>query len=260
MANLINKDITDVGRILIADVQAGAVLVPTKIVMGSGSLPPGKTVQSMTSVITPVMEISITKKERKSDGRAIFGGTYQNNDISEAFFYREIALFCKAEYRDGSGNVIRSVPECLYLYGNFGEYADLIPAYGGETTVERNIDLVTWVGGVNATIEMRIESGIYVSYDALNKEIQKCEPKTKAVTVTLAAAGWVDHKQTVNIPGVGIENPIIPGADPSSHIDYHYNGVRPVEQGPGTLTFACESVPASDVLVNIMIFSPEVTV
>lgn len=168
MANLINKDITDAGRILIADVHAGAVLVPTRIVMGSGMMPEGKTVQSMTAVVTPVLELEVTKRVRRNDGGAIFGGTYQSDDITTAFFFREIALFCKAEYRDASGNVTKTVPECLYLYGNFGEYPDLLPAYGGETVIERHVDLVAWVGGAGAKVELHVESSLNPSFDDLN--------------------------------------------------------------------------------------------
>lgn len=167
MANLINKDITDAGRILIADVQAGAVLVPTRIVIGSGKLPDGKTVQSMTDVVTPVIQMGVTKRQRLRDGKAVFGGVYHNDSVQEPFFYREIALFCKAEYRDNAGNVNKTVPECLYLYGNFGEYPDLIPAYGGETVVERNVDLITWVGGEKTKVELTVDSGVFVTKQEL---------------------------------------------------------------------------------------------
>lgn len=167
MGVLMVKGYTDAGRILLSDVQVGAVFIPTKIVMGSGKMPPGKTPESMTDVVTPVLNIPVSKKKRTDDGNAVFGGVYQNNDITEAFFYREIALYARAEYRDADGNSIVEIPECLYFYGNFGENADLMPAYSTGTVVERHIDLWVMIGGRDTEVDLTVESGIYATKEEL---------------------------------------------------------------------------------------------
>lgn len=167
MAVLAYKGLTDVGRMLLSHVQNGAVLVPTRIVMGSGSMPGSTSVAGMTAVVTPVLELSVSKKKRYNDGKCVFGGVYQNSDITTAFYYREIALFCRAEYRDADGNVTQTVAECLYVYGNFGSNADLLPAYSTGTVVERNIDLVVYVGGTNTQVDLTVESGSWVTHEAL---------------------------------------------------------------------------------------------
>ena len=154
-----NNAITDVGRILLADVQAGAVFTPTRVVIGSGSMPSGKTAASMTAVVTPVKSLTINKKLRTPDGRFICGGVYTNEDITEAFYFRELALYAKAVYLNADGSVGSEGPETLYSYGNAGATADLMPAYGTNAVVERQIDLVTWVGNT-ATVNMTIESGL----------------------------------------------------------------------------------------------------
>lgn len=54
MGTFSNNAITDNGRVLLSHVQMGAVFTPTKVVMGSGNLPAGTTVRSITAVVAPV--------------------------------------------------------------------------------------------------------------------------------------------------------------------------------------------------------------
>lgn len=160
--------ITDRGRNLLADVQAGAVFIPTRIVMGSGYLPSGYTAASLTGVVSPVTTLDVSKWKRTADGKVIFGGVYKNDAVATDFYFRELALFARAEYRDANGNVTSSIPECLYSYGNAADSADLMPAYSTGTVVERNIDLVTWAGN-NAKVELTVESGVSVNRDEFDE-------------------------------------------------------------------------------------------
>lgn len=162
MADFSNLAVTRNGSILFADVQAGAVLIPTRIVLGSGDMPAGATSETMTAVVTPVKSLDINKRKRSPDGLATFGGMYTNADVAEPFYFREQALFCRAEYRDTSGNVTKSVDEVLFAYGNAGNTADYMPAYGTNTAVERQIDIVVWIGNT-ATVELSVESGVFVT-------------------------------------------------------------------------------------------------
>ena len=166
MALFSNLAITNGGRSLLADVQAGAVLIPTKIVIGSGDMPAGKTAHTMTAAASPVKELAINKVKRLADGKVTFGGVYSNTDILTAFYFRELALFCRAEYRDGSGAVTKSVGECLFCYGNAGNTADYMPAYSLNTVVERQIDITSWIGN-DAQVSMVVNSGVYVTQEQL---------------------------------------------------------------------------------------------
>lgn len=165
MANFQNNAITDVGRSLLSHVQMGAVFTPTKIVVGSGYMPPGKTARTMTAVATPVKELSINKKQRTNDSKAIFGGVYSNQDISQDWYFRELALYAKAVYTDGV-----EIAECLYSYGNAGDQADLMPAYTTGQPVERQMDLVVYVGN-DAKVDLTIESGVYLTQEQAAKMI-----------------------------------------------------------------------------------------
>lgn len=157
MGTFSNNAITDNGRVLLSHVQMGAVFTPTKIVMGSGTLPPGTTVRNITSVVTTEQTLAINKKKRGNDGTVTIGGKYTNQEVTTGFYFRELALYAKAVYPDGT-----EVAEVLYSYGNAGSTADYMPAYSSGQPVERQIDLVVYIGNdtvVNLTIESGMESG-----------------------------------------------------------------------------------------------------
>lgn len=167
-----NNAITDVGRMLLADVQAGAVFTPTRIVIGSGTMPAGATTQAMTAVITPVKSLAINKKKRTPDGKCIFGGVYTNAEVTEPFYFRELALYAKAVYINEDGTVKSEGAETLYSYGNAGATADYMAAYSASTVVERQMDLVTWVGN-DAKVDLTIESGVYVVQEAFESHASR---------------------------------------------------------------------------------------
>lgn len=167
MGNFSNNTITDVGKMLLADVQAGAVFTPTRIVMGSGSMPGGATTQSMTEVITPVRSLAINKKKRTPDGKCVFGGVYTNEQVTAPFYFRELALYAKAVYHNEDGSVKSETAETLYSYGNAGATADYMPAYSTSTVVEKQMDLVVWVGN-DAQVDLTIESAVYVAHEVFN--------------------------------------------------------------------------------------------
>lgn len=162
MGSFSNNAITDVGKMLLADVQAGAVFVPTRIVMGSGTMPNGTTIQRMTNVITPVKSLAINKKARTPDGKCVFGGVYTNEEITAPFYFRELALYAKAVYLNEDGSVKSEGAETLYSYGNAGATADYMPAYSTSTVVEKQMDLVIWVGE-DTQVDLTIASGVYVT-------------------------------------------------------------------------------------------------
>ena len=136
MGAFTNSAITDAGRALLAEAQAGAVFTPTRLVIGSGSIPTGKTAQTMTDVVAVVKSLAINKKQRTPDGKAIFGAVYSNEDITEAFYFRELALYAKPVHLNEDGSVASEGAEVLYTYGNAGDSADFMPAYSTSTVVE----------------------------------------------------------------------------------------------------------------------------
>ena len=160
MANFQNNAITESGIRLRSHVDMGAVFTATKIVIGSGYIPSGKTAKTMTDVVSPVKELDINKKERTPDGKVVFGGVYTNEDIATEFYFRELALYAKAVYPDGT-----EVDEVLYSYGNAAGDAELMAAYSTSTVVERQMDIVTFIGN-EAQVDLTIQSGLYLAHAA----------------------------------------------------------------------------------------------
>lgn len=149
--------ITDGGRQLLGHVQMGAVFTPTRIVIGSGSLPAGTTVQTITAVVAPVQTLTISKKKRSNDGLVTIGGVYSNKEVTTNFYFRELGLYAKAVYPNGT-----EIAEVLYCYGNAGNSADLMPAYTSGQPVEREIDIVTYIGN-DTDVDLTIGSNVYVT-------------------------------------------------------------------------------------------------
>lgn len=149
--------ITDSGRQLLGHVQMGAVFTPTRIVIGQGSLPAGTTVQTITAVVAPVQTLTISKKKRSNDGLVTIGGVYSNKEVTTNFYFRELGLYAKAVYPNGT-----EIAEVLYCYGNAGNSADLMPAYTSGQPVEREIDIVTYIGN-DTDVDLTIGSNVYVT-------------------------------------------------------------------------------------------------
>lgn len=161
-----NNAITDNGRVLLSHVQMGAAFTPTKIVMGSGNLPSGTTVRTITDIVTPEQTLTISKKKRGNDGTVAIGGVYSNQGVTSGFYFRELGLYAKAVYPDG-----REVEEVLYSYGNAGSTADYMPAYTSGQPVEREIDLVIYIGN-DTDVDLTVDSGVYVTVQQLEEALK----------------------------------------------------------------------------------------
>ena len=223
MGSFSNNAITDVGKMLLADVQAGAVFKPTRIVMGSGTMPNGTTIQRMTNVITPVKSLAINKKSRTPDGKCVFGGVYTNEEITAPFYFRELALYAKAVYLNPDGTVKSEGAETLYSYGNAGATADYMPAYSTSTVVEKQMDLVIWVGE-DAQVDLTIESGVHVSQKEFNSHASRHaigggDPITPA-SIGAAPAGYVHKVYDTNTSGT-VDNAI-----ETELVNMPYNSIR----------------------------------
>lgn len=158
---------TKSGRALFAEVQAGAVLIPTKFVIGTGSLPSGSNLADLTAAVSPLKEFAVTERRSTPDGTCIFGGVYTNADIADDFYLREICLFARAEYRDDSGAVTQNVAEVLLIAGNSGDTADQIPGQSTSGSIlERRIRIPVIVGN-DVAVDVTLDSGLSVPLDLM---------------------------------------------------------------------------------------------
>lgn len=72
--------------------------------------------------------------------------------------------------------------------------------------------------------------------------------------VVLYANAWVDKTQTIHVDGVTTENAEFVKPCYTTACEYEENGCDVVNEGEGTLTFTCQTVPTVDIYVNIMVF------
>ena len=70
----------------------------------------------------------------------------------------------------------------------------------------------------------------------------------------LPDSAWVDNKQIVNVDGVTNDNVVIANPDPSvdNYKAYTECAVRCIAQSSGKLTFVCDYVPDTSIIVNIL--------
>lgn len=176
MSAFYDNDITDDGLSLLAEIELGAVFVPTRVVMGSGFMPEGKTARTMTEVSVPVCSMAVTRKSQNPDGSVVFGANFSNKDTTEAFYYRELGLYAKCIRPDGT-----STEEILYSYGNAHQNAELIPAYETNTLLERRLDLITYIGN-DANVKLALSSGLTVDLETYEKEIMELRQTLQTIT------------------------------------------------------------------------------
>lgn len=168
MANFYINDTTTAGESLLADVIGkGGVFTPTRIVVGSGAMPTGKAAKDMTALVKQEASFPINKKKRMVDqANAIIGGAFSNKDVTQGFTLKEIGIYAKAVYANDTES-----EEVLYSYGNAGDQGDYIPAYSTSTVVERQIDITTYIGA-EATVNLTVESQVYISTDTFNDTVK----------------------------------------------------------------------------------------
>lgn len=87
-------------------------------------------------------------------------------------------------------------------------------------------------------------------------------PQVQTESITLAAADWTQkgelYEQTVPVTGMSADTSqtsaiVSPAPDRANEKQYHNAEVRASLQGEGTITFTCVELPATDVVVNVMI-------
>lgn len=93
--------------------------------------------------------------------------------------------------------------------------------------------------------------------DKLAQVIASLNGKAKLGTASavLPASGWTDNAATVAVSGVTADNTVIASPAGESYGPYRDHGVRCTAQDAGTLCFACDSPPAQDITVNLLILT-----
>lgn len=182
MSVFYDNNITNKGRYLFSLMQAGGQLKFTKIVMGSGYMPTGTTTRTITDVVIPFAEIEVNKINPRENGDFIVGGYFTNEELTQDEYFRELGIYAKVHLSEGG-----ETEELLYSYGNAYDNAEIIPKYSTSTAVERQLDLIVYVGN-DADVKVEVASGVYVTYDRLNEYLELKSDKPTVITGTLTSS------------------------------------------------------------------------
>ena len=128
--------LTEHGKSLLMRAIGGETLTFTRSKVGSGTLIPGQTVDSLTEVIEPVLAFSISDLDDTQEGLIALTGEFDNSDIEEDFIWRELGIFAR-----GEDNV-----EVLYAYSNDGEDSDAMRVLDADVITLQEVTMIIAVG------------------------------------------------------------------------------------------------------------------
>lgn len=95
------------------------------------------------------------------------------------------------------------------------------------------------------------DGGIYIT--SMDGNLVKCgADKPKTIEITLSVADWEDNKQTQVVNDINAGDTIIVSPTPASLEKYGEFGVYASEQGNGTITFSCKTVPAEKLIAQVV--------
>lgn len=250
MSVFYNNNITNKGRQLFALMQDGGKFMPTRIVMGSGYMPQGTTARTINDVVIPFATLEINKSSPKENGDFMLGGLFTNSDLTQDEYFRELGLYAKVQKSDGG-----MTEEMLYSYGNAFDNAELIPKYGVDTAIERQLDIITYVGN-DANVVVEVSSGISVDKQEFTAAIGDLQSqidalKARNLTGTATAAGWtgsdeVGWTQTVTVAGINADMSPIIDLVPSAKTDVdEWGKIWKAETAADSVKFTAALKPAS---------------
>lgn len=160
---------TDAGKALQLRALDGEKIKFTKIQMGSGTL--GETsYKTFNALLEPKVTVPITDISI-SNGYAAIRGYFNNEKLTEGFYYRELGLF--AQDPDDSSK------EILYCYGNSGNYASFI-AEPGSVLIERSIKIIAVVDDAENVSAIINGSAVYVDFADMKKAIEEHNTNSQA--------------------------------------------------------------------------------
>ena len=75
----------------------------------------------------------------------------------------------------------------------------------------------------------------------------------EAVSITLLSSGWSNNEQIATVTGVTSSSSVIISPAPTDMDAYTAYGIKCIAQSADSLTFTCDDVPSTNILVNILI-------
>lgn len=183
MANWNGLQLTNKGIALQAKVQAGTELEITKLKLGSGVVPSGTDIKTLTDLITPEQNLGIGGKEAVDDYCKI-SSTISNTGLEAGYYVRELGVFAQ-DPDDG---------EILYMYTTDGA-PDYLPAGGGSTVISQEFSVMIAVDDTD-NIVVDIDSAALATMGYVQLQIQQHDNNADAHEAAFNAHNAADdaHK------------------------------------------------------------------
>ena len=217
MANWNGLQLTNKGIALQAKVQAGTQLHITKLKLGSGVVPSGTDIKTLTDLITPEQNLGIGGKEAIDDYCKI-SSTISNTELETGYYVRELGVFAQ-DPDEG---------EILYLYTTDGA-PDYLPAGGGSTVISQEFSVMIAVDDTD-NILVDIDPAALATMGYVQLQIQEHNTDTTAhADFTGATAEAAGKRGMVPAPQAGDQNKALFGDKSYKSVVRSVNGVAPDE-------------------------------
>ncbi len=186
--------VTVAGINLITSLIAGETIQFTKIMVGTGSVPEGKTVMDMTDLAEPKCAASSTIPVAEN-GRLYMTVEYRNDmngGLKESFWLREFGVYAKTDRQE----------ECLLYYATLGDSPQPVSAFK-ENRVDIRRYPITIVLATDAKVQLLYDTNAFLTsqdaqtiittliHNALTGEI--CHAITEQITIP--KEGWVSWEE-----------------------------------------------------------------
>ena len=222
MANWNGLQLTNKGIALQAKVQAGTQLHITKLKLGSGVVPSGTDIKTLTDLIDPEQNLGIGGKEAVDDYCKI-SSTISNTGLEAGYYVRELGVFAQ-DPDDG---------EILYMYTTDGA-PDYLPAGGGSTVISQEFSVMIAVDDTD-NIVVDIDPAALATMGYVQLQIQEHNTDTTAhADFTGATAEAAGKRGMVPAPQAGDQNKALFGDATYKQVVQSVNGV--VADGAGNVT------------------------
>ena len=199
MANWNGLQLTNKGIALQAKAQAGTQLHITKLKLGSGVVPSGTDVKTLTDLIAPEQNLGIGGKEAVDDYCKI-SSTISNTGLEAGYYVRELGVFAQ-DPDDG---------EILYMYTTDGA-PDYLPAGGGSTVISQEFSVMIAVDDTD-NIVVDIDPAALATMGYVQLQIQEHNTDTTAhADFTGATAEAAGERGMVPEPQAGDQDKFLTG-------------------------------------------------
>lgn len=152
--------VTDVGRLLLSKVLAGASIEFSYFMLGNGACPNPDDWDGLTAPISPVMKCNITKFSRVDD-KVVLQGEFSNANVPEAFLWYELCIFASIPDDEEYQNV-------MVFYGNADALAEYVPGPDSTAAVTHRWDTTIALSS-SASVSAMVQSITYATLAQLSE-------------------------------------------------------------------------------------------